>query len=304
MALSVHPLVNPPQTLPNVQHLSIKGGRSSFAPSLAQAELLAASLLDYRNHARGRCAHDLVANTPVLTFLAAARYLERCGSTPRLRAAGLIGLAHALGSSDAAGACLSDGRRLKWRQLYIEAIHVDPHFALAYNHFGWATFMDRQEGNTRQTVTFRDGRVLSQLQLFIEALRLDPCLADACFNLAMHFPSREASAVMLSDGRVFERMHLFAEALRLDPRNKGYYLFVARLLPVSQYIVMEGWPTYRWQLLAHACHCDPLDFVLVDLLRESMPSPHTLVTLADGCDYTAKSLCGLALSIKRAAGAK
>jgi tetratricopeptide (TPR) repeat protein len=169
-------------------------------------EQLARQVLEIYKFPFARCADSKLdmgsfAGAMSLTYVQAASLLER-SPNPLRRAVGLVALARAQRNVP-----LSDGRTLSERELYLEALTLDPNMAIAFNNLG---------GDLSRTerIKLPDGRMLGRQELYMEALRCSNTHAAAYCNLASSLA--EGEAIVLPSGQRMNEMELYLEAIRMS----------------------------------------------------------------------------------------
>jgi hypothetical protein len=214
----------------------------------------------------------------------AANYLNRLRRNRRDVSA-MLDLANTLSLNEII--ILPDGRATSGRELYVEAISINPSYSWPY--ISLARRMSDPDGD----ISLRDGRTMSRRDLVIEAVHLDPRHGDYYGHLA--WVMRKSDVVKLRDGRRLTRNETVFEAMRLMPHIRGYlYTLLGHdgSVPVA---LPDGRTLSPRQLLLAGYHLSPDDpFTIVELARTV--SPDKRLQLPSGSTGTRQDLLVEALA--------
>eukprot|EP00438_Fugacium_kawagutii_P020760 Skav207032 [mRNA] locus=scaffold1901:20421:22184:+ [translate_table: standard] len=146
-------------------------------------------------------------------------------------------LGHFLAPEETVQVHLTTGPRIvNKKELFLEAIRLDNHFALAYHNLG--AVLSPEE--TVQVQLHTRSRTFNAKELFLEAIKLDNNYARAYTNLGHILAPRETVQVQLQTGsRTFNAKELHLEAIRLDNSYATAYNNLGHILAPRETVQVQ-----------------------------------------------------------------
>ena len=287
-------------------------GDNTVQLAAADVETLRSELEDKARYPFGKCRNSLVRvrGLPDMSYEDAAHLLAR-QKHEGARACGLSSLARCCENGKVAMMVLDDGRPFTQRELFMEALRVDPTYAPAYVNLAATlerSIPPRPAGpSTQQQWQMRfsfsppslsfsapSSTIVSVVPGLHSSLSSFP-VSDRGSSLndvisANNLGTR-SETVTLHDGRTLGKVQLYIEALRLNPDYASAYYNLAAIMPSRkvQVSLSDGRTLDRISLLSETLRCDPHHANAYIQLACNLSLSQT-VLLADGRLYTKKDL--------------
>jgi hypothetical protein len=170
----------------------------------------------------GSCSHLKIEGSLECTYEEAARWLAVNGASPSLKACGIWSLARCI-NGEMKSITIPDGRVLAEREIYFEALRIDPLFAYPYCSLGVDLAVNELIEIDHQTY--------DEKWLYIKAIQLNPKEGIFFFNLGNVMSAKEE--IDLLDGSRQSKKNLIITSLNLNARIFRAYISLSQ--------VMGGW---------------------------------------------------------------